>query len=49
MSWPVNGESEEGDELKVKAQQLRFQLTGKEPGEDESQEAYDELIAYFYR
>ncbi|UKZ66307.1 uncharacterized protein TrAtP1_007482 [Trichoderma atroviride] len=43
------GETKEGDELKAEAQQLRFQLTGKKPGEDESQEAYDELIAYFYR
>ncbi|KAK1241228.1 hypothetical protein MKX08_001202 [Trichoderma sp. CBMAI-0020] len=43
------GETEEGDELKAEAQQLRLQLTGKKPGEDESQESYDELIAYFYR
>lgn len=43
------GETEEGDELKAEAQLLRFQLTGKKAGEDESQEAYDELIAYFYR
>lgn len=43
------GETKEGDKLKAEAQQLRFQLAGKKPGEDESQEAYDELIAYFYR
>ncbi|KKZ66864.1 hypothetical protein EMCG_07470 [[Emmonsia] crescens] len=42
------GQIEEGGRLETEAQQLRFQLVGKSPGEDESQEAYDELVAYFY-
>ncbi|PNP46890.1 hypothetical protein TGAMA5MH_01843 [Trichoderma gamsii] len=42
-------ETEESNEPEAEAQQLRFQLIGKKPGEDESREAYDELIAYFYR
>lgn len=44
-----SSETEERDELKAEAKHLRFQLTSKKPGEDELQEAYDELIAYFYR
>ncbi|EGC47733.1 conserved hypothetical protein [Histoplasma capsulatum var. duboisii H88] len=43
------GQIEEGGKLKAEAQKLRFQLAGKLPGEEESQEAYDELVAYFYR
>ncbi|EGE82161.1 hypothetical protein BDDG_05104 [Blastomyces dermatitidis ATCC 18188] len=43
------GQIEEGNRLKAEAQQLRLQLVGKLPGEDESQKAYDELVAYFYR
>ncbi|KAK2592574.1 hypothetical protein QQS21_009719 [Conoideocrella luteorostrata] len=44
-----HGKSEEGDKLKAEAQELRFQLTGKVPEEDDTLESYDELIAYFYR
>ncbi|PGH01896.1 hypothetical protein GX51_04949 [Blastomyces parvus] len=43
------GQIEKGNQLKAEAQELRFQLNGKKPGVDESEEAYDELVAYFYR
>ncbi|KAK9857762.1 hypothetical protein MYU51_019987 [Penicillium brevicompactum] len=43
------GEFQESDQLKAEAQDLRLQLTGNLPQESDSQEVYDELVAYFYR
>lgn len=43
------GRIKEADKLKTEAQQLRFELEGKLAGEDEPEEAYDNLVAYFYR
>ncbi|KLJ06111.1 hypothetical protein EMPG_10448 [Blastomyces silverae] len=43
------GQIEQSNRLKAEAQQLRLQLVEKPPREHDSQEAYDKLVAYFYR
>lgn len=43
------GEIVEANKYRSDAGKLRLDITGKRPSETDTEEVYDELVAYFYR
>lgn len=44
-----SGQTEKTLTMKKEAQEIRFKMCDKRPNQDDDEESYDQLIAYFYR